>query len=162
MIFVTVGSQKFPFNRLLKVVDECVGKKLISEDVFAQIGSSTYYPSEYKYVNFLDHDVFESKLEKCDFVITHGGTGIIIRSLKLGKKVIAMPRLARYGEHVDDHQVQLLNEFEHAGLISICSDALSLSMAYEKALRHSGRIYQSTNDTFIADLDKYLSMNGGE
>ena len=51
-------------------------------------------------------------MEKANIVITHGGTGAIIGAVKKGKKVIAVPRLAKYGEHVDDHQLQLIKKFD--------------------------------------------------
>ena len=40
MIFVTVGSQKFPFERLLKQVDRMVESRIITEEVVAQAGHS--------------------------------------------------------------------------------------------------------------------------
>ena len=44
MIFITVGSQKFQFNRLLEQIDLLIENKIIKEEVFAQIGSSDYIP----------------------------------------------------------------------------------------------------------------------
>lgn len=108
-IFITLGSQKFQFNRLLIAVDKLCEKKVISgEDVFAQTGYSDYVPRNYSYNNFLDRDEFSVEMGKADIVITHGGTGAIIGAVKKGKKVIAVPRRAKYGEHVDDHQLQLI------------------------------------------------------
>ena len=112
MIFITVGSQKFQFNRLLKEVDRLVKEKKITEEVFAQIGYSDYKPKEYKYKEFLDRDEFSNIMSKCDKVITHGGTGAIIGAVKQEKKVIAVPRLKAFGEHVDDHQLQIISELE--------------------------------------------------
>ena len=108
-IFITLGSQKFQFNRLLKAVDELCEKGTVdAEDVFAQIGYSDYLPKNFSYKKFLDRDEFSNEMEKANIVITHGGTGAIIGAVKKGKKVIAVPRLAKYGEHVDDHQLQLI------------------------------------------------------
>ena len=54
-IFITLGSQKFQFNRLLIAVDKLCEKKVISgEDVFAQTGYSDYVPRNYSYNNFLE------------------------------------------------------------------------------------------------------------
>lgn len=117
MIFITLGSQKFQFNRLLKAIDKLVEQGKIKEEVFAQIGYSDYQPINYNYKQFLDRDEFAAMEGKADIVITHGGTGAIIGAVKKGKKVIAVPRLAKYGEHVDDHQLQLLKEFEDSGKI---------------------------------------------
>ena len=118
-IFVTLGSQKFQFNRLLKAIDELYEKKIITLDVFAQIGYSDYLPKNYRYKKFLDRDEFNNEMENADIVITHGGTGAIIGAVKKGKKVIAVPRLAKYGEHVDDHQLQLIEQFDDLNLIRL-------------------------------------------
>lgn len=117
MIFITLGSQKFQFNRLLKAVDELVAAGKIKDEVFAQIGYSDYKPTNYKYEQFLDREKFSQIMDKAEIVITHGGTGAIIGAVKKGKKVIAVPRLARYGEHVDDHQLQLVGQFKELNLI---------------------------------------------
>ena len=117
-IFITLGSQKFQFNRLLKAVDELCEKGTVdAEDVFAQIGYSDYLPKNFSYKKFLDRDEFSNEMEKANIVITHGGTGAIIGAVKKGKKVIAVPRRAKYGEHVDDHQLQLIKQFDDLNLI---------------------------------------------
>ena len=55
-------------------------------------------------------------MSKCDKVITHGGTGAIIGAIKKRKKVIAIPRLSEFGEHVDDHQLQITKQFSDMNL----------------------------------------------
>lgn len=87
MIFITLGSQKFQFNRLLKAVDELVAAGKIKDEVFAQIGYSDYKPMNYKYEQFLDREKFSQVMDKAEIVITHGGTGAIIGAVKKGKKV---------------------------------------------------------------------------
>ena len=131
-IFITLGSQKFQFNRLLIAVDKLCEKKIIcGEDVFAQIGYSDYVPQNYRYNNFLDREEFSMEMGKADIVITHGGTGAIIGAVKKEKKVIAVPRLAKYGEHVDDHQLQLIKQFDDLNLICPCRDTDELAEAIE-------------------------------
>ena len=117
MIFACLGTQEFQFNRLLEKIDELVAKRLINEDVFAQVGYSTYRPSGYRFVEFLNFDEFDNLLENCSYVITHGGTGTIIKAIRKGKKVIAVPRLKKYGEHVDDHQKEIIEAFSEKNLI---------------------------------------------
>ena len=104
MIFVTLGSQKFQFNRLLQAIDRIIESGELKGEVFAQTGHSDYVPRHYTYRDFLDREAFANEMSRCDLVITHGGTGAIIGAIKSGKKVIAVPRMAKYGEHVDDHQ----------------------------------------------------------
>ena len=113
MIFVTLGSQKFQFNRLLIAIDELIERKVINEEVYAQTGYSDYKPKFYKYKYFMDRDEFADYETKANIVITHGGTGAIIGAVKKGKKVIAVPRLKKYGEHVDDHQVQIVEQLKN-------------------------------------------------
>lgn len=117
MIFITLGSQKFQFNRLLIEVDRLVASGKIEEQVFAQIGYSDYKPKNYDFKDFLNRDEFGDMMKKCDKVITHGGTGAIVGAVKQGKKVIAVPRLKKYGEHVDDHQLQIIREFKNMNFI---------------------------------------------
>lgn len=157
MVFVTVGSQKFPFDRLLRAVDACMEDGSIQDEVFAQTGACSYVPTRFESAPFLNRDEFACRMDAASVVVTHGGTGAIVGALKRGKRVIAMARLACFGEHVDDHQVQLLNEFEKSGLIFTCEDASSLAVAYHRALKSESSTYQSTNVKFVADLDCYLS-----
>ena len=132
MIFITLGSQKFQFNRLLKKVDELIGEGVVKDDVFAQIGASDYKPKNYAYKEFLSREEFVEKTNLCDLIITHGGTGAIIGAIKKGKKVIAIPRLEKYGEHVDDHQLQLLDQFRQLNLIWACKDCEELEYALKE------------------------------
>ena len=126
MIFITLGSQKFQFDRLLKAVDDLVERGVITEDVFAQSGYSTYVPRHYPTKAFLNREEFTQMQDRADIVITHGGTGAIIGAVKKGKKVIAVPRLAKYGEHVDDHQLQITLQFGNMNFISECLDCQNL------------------------------------
>lgn len=151
MIFVTLGSQKFQFNRLLKAVDELQ----TDEKIFAQIGYSDYKPQNYKYKEFLDREEFAAWEEKADIVITHGGTGAIIGAVKKGKKVIAVPRLVKYGEHVDDHQIQLIKQFKDLNLIYACVDG-DLQKALEVVKNTTYNEYKSNTETIIKSLEEFI------
>lgn len=159
MIFITLGSQKFQFNRLLKAVDEQVSSGKISDEVFAQIGASDYQPQNYKFKDFLNRDEFAEWTDRAEIVITHGGTGAIIGAVKKGKKVIAVPRLAKYGEHVDDHQLQLVGQFRHSHLIYECQDCDTLWEAVEKVKKTEFESYQSNTDRIIESIELFI---GGE
>lgn len=151
MIFITLGSQKFQFNRLLKAVDELN----LKEEIFAQIGYSDYIPKNFKYKRFMDRNEFSSYINKSDVIITHGGTGAIMGALKKGKKVIAVPRLSEYGEHVDDHQLQIIEEFKELNLLYSCED-----MDIEKALNivkiKDFKKYKSNTETIINSIENFI------
>lgn len=156
MIFVTLGSQKFQFDRLLKKIDELIEQGAISDEVIAQTGASTYIPKHYTYMAFMNQDEFAEKTNQCDLFITHGGTGAIIGAVKKGKKVIAVPRLAKYGEHIDDHQLQVLKKFEDMGQIVVCYDLENLADALRQVQTVSVKSYHSNTETIIADIEEFL------
>lgn len=126
MIFVCVGSREYQFNRLLKKIDELVECGAITDTIIAQIGHSSYLPKHYQYKRFMPDDEFRRYQQEADLLISHGGTGSLIGALKMGKKVLAVPRLAKYGEHIDDHQTQLVEALEKEGYIKAawCIDDL--------------------------------------
>lgn len=156
MIFVTVGSQKFQFNRLLIEIDKLIENKSITEKVFAQIGVSEYIPKNYEYTDFTTQDEFSKKIDEANLIITHGGTGVIVNALKKGKKVIAIPRLSKYGEHVDDHQIQLIKEFEELNFIEPVYEIDELNNAIEKIKEKKYSIYISNTDKIIEDIEKFI------
>lgn len=163
MIFVTVGSQKFQFDRLLKKVDDLIEDKTITEPVYAQIGYSDYLPLHYQFKQFLDREEFESHIAKADKILTHGGTGVIIKSIKMGKKVVAVPRLAKYGEHVDNHQLQLLAQFSESHLIAQCTEMEKLGGVLKKLSDMKFQPYQSNTAKIINSIEQYVKrVNAGE
>ena len=156
-IFITLGSQKFQFNRLLKAVDElCENQIVDAEDVFAQIGYSDYLPKNYNFKKFLDRDEFSAEMDKAEIVITHGGTGAIIGAVKKCKKVIAVPRRAKYGEHVDDHQLQLIKQFDELNLICSCRDMNKLGKALEIVQQTEYNNYESNTFNIINSIENYI------
>lgn len=157
MIFVTVGSQKFQFNRLLKEMDELIETGKIKDDVFAQIGVSDYKPKNYKYKEFITQEEFNDYLNKADIIITHAGTGVIVNSVKKGKKVIGVPRLAKYGEHVDDHQIQLIDEFKEMNFIEPAYKMNKLKDAIETVKEKKYNTYVSNTDKIIDDIEVFIN-----
>lgn len=156
MIFVTVGSQKFQFNRMLIEIDKLIDKGKITEEVFAQIGASDYKPKNFKYSDFLTQDEFKNYMKNADLVITHAGTGAIVTALKNDKLVIAIPRLAKYGEHVDDHQVQLIDEFKELNFIEPVYETEQLADALELVRKNKYNKYVSNTRNIIEDIEKFI------
>ncbi|PEC51939.1 PssE/Cps14G family polysaccharide biosynthesis glycosyltransferase [Bacillus sp. AFS096315] len=160
MIFVTVGSQKFQFNRLLQEIDRLIEeKKLDSSKVFAQTGYSTYEPRLYSYKKFLDKEEFLDAMEKSKIVVTHGGTGSIINGVKKEKLVIGVPRTVQYDEHVDNHQFEIIEQFTNSNMIYGISDVSELEIAIIKVKDMNFRKYESNTNNIINILEDYLSDN---
>lgn len=156
MILITVGSQKFQFNRLLEEVDKLIEKKVIKDKVFAQIGVSDYKPKNYEYKDFLTQDEFSKKMDESNLIITHAGTGVIVNAVKKEKKVIAIPRLAKYGEHVDDHQIQLINEFKELNFIEPVYEINELENSIKNIDNKKFNKYISNTDVIVEDIEKFI------
>ena len=118
MLFLTVGTQ-FPFDRLIKTVDDVCGDGLIHEEIFAQIGESSYRPRNFEFVTSLDRDLFDNWVRKASGIISHAGMGTIMMALDNAKPLLVMPRLKKYGEVVNDHQVSIARKFEELGHILV-------------------------------------------
>ena len=136
MIFVAVGTQKFPFNRLLKGIDDLIDQGQLEEEVFAQIGHSDYVPRNYGYRDFLTKEDFQNYISNCDVLITHSGVATIIAGMKLEKPVVVVPRFASYGEHVDDHQLQIAESFSDKNLVLMCKNMNKLAKIVQEAKTH--------------------------
>lgn len=128
MIFVIVGGVvEFDFSRILKILDEIVGENIInSNEIVAQIGHSKYVPTNYKNFRFVDGDEFQKYIDGSDLIITHGGVGTLISAMKKHKKIISFPRLAKYNEHLDDHQLEFTTILKNDGYIKMATDKMEL------------------------------------
>src|SRR3990167_2141008 len=107
MIFLTVGTERWPFDRLLKIIDSAIERKEIREDVFGQTGHSDYKPRFFRYEKILDFDRFIDMVRRSRMVVSHAGAGSLILCLRMGKIPLMFPRNAAHGEHLNDHQVDL-------------------------------------------------------
>ena len=122
MILVLLGTQNNSFHRLLEELDKLVEKKIIDEKIIVQAGYTKYESKNMKIFGLIPQEELEKYQEKADLIITHGGVGSIISSIKKGKKVIAVPRLHKYHEHVNDHQKEIIKKFnENKNIIGIQS-----------------------------------------
>lgn len=120
MIFVTLGTQDKQFRRLL---DATLALR-IDEKVVIQYGSTK--PDEdmvenleknFELHQYLSNEEFDKYMKEARVIITHAGVGTIIEGLKLDKMMIVAARLKKYKEHVNDHQLQILDTFEKEGYI---------------------------------------------
>ncbi len=157
MIFVVLGTQKFPFNRLLMQIDNLIEQKEIKESVFAQIGHSDYEPRHLNYVRFLNKEEFDKKIEECSLLITHSGVGTIISGFRYHKPVIVVPRLEKYGEHVDNHQLEIAKTFSNKNYV-LCCEENNLRELIEKSRDYQFDKYVSHRENLIDTIAGYLEM----
>lgn len=117
MIYVTLGTQACDFTRCIKMVEELIRKVGIKDKIVAQTGYTSYKPEGIECFDFVPEDKYQQFMTEADVVISHAGTGALFSSIKKGKKVIAVARLAKYGEMVNDHQTEIVHKLAGEGYI---------------------------------------------
>lgn len=156
MIFITLGSQKFQLNRLLRWMDEMLEDKLVGDDVFAQTGYSDYQPLNFPFCHFLNRNDFLEKMNKADLIISHAGTGSIVTALKQKKKVIVVPRDEKYGEHVDNHQYEITKNFTSLNLLCSCTNKEELIKQINLIKDINFNDFKSNNDMYINKIKSFI------
>ena len=125
MMFVTVGTDLAPFDRLLQAVEQLDAP----ETLVVQYGSSKVKPRNASCVDFLPFDAWVDHIRQASAVVTHGGVGSIMVALMNGKRPFVVPRLRRYGEAVDDHQQLFGRRFGEDGHVIYVEDPADLAEA---------------------------------
>lgn len=124
MVLVTVGTQKQSFARLFELVKASKELKK-EEEIIVQKGYTECNNSKRIHsFDFISLDDMEKYISDADLIISHGGVGTIFSAIKKGKKVIAVPRLERYGEHINDHQIEICEELQKEGYILYYKDGI--------------------------------------
>lgn len=131
-IFVTVGSRNYPFNRLFVKLDELFEEGILQGPMFAQIGTSTYVPKHYEWKDFISQEEFSAKIQWADLVVSHGASGSIMKALNAGKKVLAVTRLEKYHEHINDHQIQNNEAFASNGYVLAVFEMDELGTTFQR------------------------------
>ena len=151
MILVTLGTQDKTFVRLLDEIDKLINKGIIQDKVIVQAGFTKYSSDNMEIFDLIPQDEFNNLMSKADLVITHGGVGNIISALEKNKKVIAVPRLAKYKEHINDHQTQIIAKFNAVGYIIGLRDVDELENAFKKVKKFKPQ-------KFVHDNSKMLNL----
>lgn len=158
MIFVSLGTNDKSFERLLLKIDKEISLGNIRDKVIVQSGFTKFSSENMEVIDLMPMDEFKKNIETCDILITHGGVGTILDGLKLGKKIIAFPRLSKYKEHANDHQVQIIDEFYNCGYI-LTGEVDDLVSLIKDSKKFKPKKYKSNNtkfnDLIIDIIDKF-------
>ena len=123
MIFAMVGTNETPFDRLLLALDAAA----IDEEMIVQCGSSSVQPQGARCIESIRYEDLGEFVRQARAVVSHGGVGAILTALANHKHPIIFPRLHRFAEAVDDHQLVFARRLEEAGLITLAEDAEQLA-----------------------------------
>lgn len=159
MILVLLGTQHNGFERLLNAIQSNIDKGVINEEVKVQAGFTKFESKDMEIFNLIDKSKLLELQDQADLIITHGGVGSIVSSLKKGKKVIVVPRLKKYGEHVNNHQIQIARRFAQEGYVKYVLNMKHLEKALKKIKEFEPRKYESEESNVIAIIEKYIDNN---
>ena len=149
MIFVTLGTHDKPFNRLLEAVQKQIDLGNINDKVIVQAGATKFVSKDMEIFDLISMTKFDELVSKCDLLITHGGVGSIMTGLKKGKKVIACARLAKYKEVVNDHQKQIIENFDKTGYIIGVTNLDDLDKALKRVKDFKTKRFVSNTENMI-------------
>ena len=156
MILVLLGTQNNSFERLLKKIDNLIENKIINDKVVAQVGYTKYSTNNIEMVDFISKEKLEKYVEESDFIITHGGVGSILLSLEKGKKVIAIPRLHKYKEHINDHQKEIIEVFNEKEYIIGIQDVEDLEDAIKRIKDFKPKKYKQDNSKMLKIIEDFI------
>lgn len=160
MIFVTVGTHEQGFERLIKKVDDLVRDGKIKEDVVMQIGFTQYKPKYCKWQKLFPYSEMKELMQKARIVITHGGPASFIMALQEGKTPIVVPRMAKYNEHVNDHQVDFslaVNErYKNLIVVEDVENLDSIISDYDNLVKNMSSGTLSNNAVFNKKFKKIV------
>lgn len=152
MIFVTVGTHEQPFDRLLKSVDSLIEKGVIKEQVIVQYGYSNYKIRLCEGEQFYTFEQMEELVKSARIVITHGGPSSFVMPLQCDKIPIVVPRQKKYGEHVNNHQVDFCKAVAEGkkNIILVNSEE-----GLEKAISKYEKIMKQISVTIVGNTDEF-------
>ena len=154
MIFVTVGNHYQGFERLVRKMDEIAGR--IDEKVIMQIGTTEYKPVNAEYFSFIESFEEIEKLNKeARVVVSHAGVGSILTALEQGTPVIIVPRLKKFDEHMDDHQLEIAEALSQDQKIKVIQNIEDIEAAILKEYKDSKD--SKKNETLINNIKNYLT-----
>lgn len=110
-----------PFDRLVRTVDEWAGQNR-SEEVFAQIGETSWRPRFIEFARWLAPAEYREKVKACSAMVSHAGMGSIITALEFGKPILVMPRRGDLGETRNDHQAATARRFQEREGVAVAFD----------------------------------------
>lgn len=159
MILVLLGTHELPFTRLLKEVERIKKENKVSDEIIVQNGHTKYSSDVLTLRPFVSYDEMDALYDQARLIITHAGTGSVITGLKKGKKIIAAPRLKEYGEHNDDHQLELVQAFESAGHILVWHDGDKMEDIIEQLDDFEPKPFVSKKDMMLGLLRDFIEKN---
>ena len=159
MILVLLGTQNNSFHRLLEEIQKNIDNGNIKEEVVVQKGYTKFESENMTLYTQLPPDELKKLIDKADLIITHGGVGSIITAIEKNKKVIAIPRLKKYKEHVNDHQLDIIKSFSDAGYIIGLNSVEQLKDALKEVQNFRPKQYIKNTGNILKIVEEFIENN---
>ena len=156
MILVLLGTQNNSFHRLLEEVEKNIENGIIKEKVVVQSGYTKFESNKMEIIDLMSKEQLEKFQDEAHLIITHGGVGSIVSSIEKGKKVIAVPRKHEYSEHVNNHQEEIVKDFNSKGYIIGIEKVEDLGQAIIKSKDFEPKKYQPNNQKMLEILENFI------
>ena len=156
MVLVLLGTQQNEFIRLLQKIEELIDSGIIKDKIVVQAGYTKYETNKMEIFDIISKETLSKLVDDADIIITHGGIGSIIMSLEKHKKVIAVPRLHEFNEHVNDHQKQIVRVFSEKGYLIGIQNVDDLSEALEKIKIFEQKEYKKNNQNILNIIENFI------
>ena len=156
MILVLLGTQNNQFTRLLQEIEKCIDNGIINQRVVVQAGFTKFESSKMNIFDLKPREVVENLADEAEFIITHGGVGSILMAIKKNKKVIAVPRLSEFNEHVNNHQRQIVEIFNDKGYIIGVQNIEDLSEAIKQIDEFIPTPYSGDNSKMLNIIESFI------
>lgn len=159
MIFVTLGTQDKGFKRLLDAIEKEITNGQIKEEVVVQAGYTEYKSKNMKIFDLLPLADFNNYIKNCDILVTHCGVGSIIDGLKANKIVVGAARLKEYGEHTNNHQVQIRDKFASEGYILKLDNFADLGKILNQAKKFKPKKFKPNNEKMKKAITDFIKSD---
>lgn len=156
-LFVPVGTQKFPFGRLIEALNGLVDDGTYKPDEIVM--QSAVYPIKPKFTHYtmIPTDEFNRMIDDAELVMTHSGENTIIVTMEKHKPFLIVPRFHEYGEHVDNHQLEIAEIMEDKYDVVVCRDMANLKACIEKAKTHQYKPWVSGSANLIEYIKNIIN-----
>lgn len=155
-MLISVGSTLFPFQRMNTLVEHLAHIRHNNEKIIFQFGHTPphFLDPQVKPHAFIPHAKLMRYMKQARIIICHGGPATIYQALSFGKIPWVLPRQKRYGEHLNDHQVDFTTFMARHNLVHIITPKTSISRIYttEKTIHP----IRKTNRRLYSFLDSLL------
>jgi len=153
VIFATVGSHPtYAFERFLRALESLPGAELV-----VQHGPGEPPENAHRAVPWMTFAEIVEEMERADRVVSHAGAGTILCAARAGQVPIVFPRLERFGETVDDHQLELARRLAPDGRVILVEDESELAAAVAATPPGGGAAGLDGSDLIAAVREELLA-----